>query len=128
MGTALDDLCVAIIDDDESYCRSSSRMLRAAGIPSEIYRSAEDFLADPARGRYACLLVDVRLGRMSGLDLQEKLLAEGNVTPIIFITANDDSPARARAQRAGCAGMFLKTDDSARLLEILHGLPRADCR
>jgi FixJ family two-component response regulator len=123
MSTLLDNFCVAIVDDDESYCRSSSRMLRAAGIQSVTYLSGEEFLADSARWRFACLLVDVQLGRVSGLEVQQKLAAEGNATPIIFITAYDDPAARAQALRAGCVGMFLKTDDGSRLLDALQSLP-----
>src|SRR5688572_32348559 len=100
-----DNFCVAIIDDDESFCRSSSRMLRAAGIQSVTYSCAEEFLADPVRWRFACLLVDIQLGRMSGLEMQRKLVAEGNRTPVIFITAHDDPAARAQARQAGSLAM-----------------------
>jgi FixJ family two-component response regulator len=126
MSTRLNDIFVAIIDDDESYCRSSSRMLQAAGIQSVTYLSAEAFLADPVRWRFAGLLVDIQLGGMSGLELQQKLVAEGNATPVIFITAHDDPAARAQALRVRCVGIFLKTDDGARLLEALHSLPPMD--
>jgi FixJ family two-component response regulator len=134
MSSALDNFCVAIIDDDESFCRSSSRMLRAAGIQSVTYLSAEEFLADSVRSRFACLLVDVQLGRMSGLEMQRQLLAEGSRTPIIFITAHEDPAARVQALQAGCVGMFRKTDDGARLLDALYRLlptdstPRGDAR
>ena len=97
-----DNVCVAIIDDDESFCRSSTRMLHAAGIQSVSYPSAEEFLADPVRRRYACLLVDIQLGRMSGLEMQQALVAEGSRIPIIFITAHDDPVTRERA-RSGLA-------------------------
>ena len=129
-----DNFCVAIIDDDESFCRSSSRMLRAAGIESVTYLSAEEFLADPVRWRFACLLVDIQLGRMSGLEMQRQLLAEGNRTPVIFITAHEDLTVRAQALQTGCLAMFRKTDDGARLLDAQHGLlptdstPRRDAR
>ena len=126
MTGALEDTCVAIIDDDESFCRSSGRMLRAAGYRSVMYPSAEDFLADPARRYFTCLLVDIQLGGMSGLEMQRKLVAEGDRTPIIFITAHDEPAARAEAQKAGCAGFFRKTDDGGLMLEALRTLLPAD--
>jgi FixJ family two-component response regulator len=115
-----DRVCVAIIDDDESFCRSSNRMLHAAGVQSVAYPSAEDFFADPVRRRYACLLVDIQLGGMSGLEMQQALVAEDSRIPIIFITAYDDPGSRAQARRAGCAGFFRKTDDGALLLDTLR--------
>ena len=122
MAGALDNICVAIIDDDESFCRSSGRMLRATGLQSIAYPSAEEFLADPVNRRFDCLLVDIQLGGMSGLELQRKLVAEGRRTPIIFITANDDPAAREEALQAGCAAFFRKTDEGARLLEALRNV------
>jgi FixJ family two-component response regulator len=126
MAGALVNTCVAIIDDDESFCRSSSRMLRAAGYQSVIYLSAEEFIADPVRRHFTCLLVDIQLGGMSGLELQRKLVAERARTPIIFVTAHDEPPVRAEAMKAGCAGFFRKTDDGARLIEALRGLLPVD--
>ncbi len=125
MTDALEETCVAIIDDDESFCRSSGRMLRAAGYQSVIYASAEEFLADPVRRYFTCLLVDIQLGGMSGLDMQRRLVTDGDRTPIIFITAHDEPAARAEAQQAGCAGFFRKTDDGAQLLDVLRRLLRA---
>ena len=122
MTCALEDTCVAIIDDDESFCRSSGRLLRAAGYQSVIYASAEEFLADPVRRYFTCLLVDIQLGGMSGLEMQRKLAREGDRTPIIFITAHDEPAARAEAQQAGCAGFFRKTDDGVRMLDALRAL------
>jgi FixJ family two-component response regulator len=118
-------LCVAIIDDDESFCRSSSRWLRVAGIQSVIYPSAEEYLSDPIQRRYTCLLVDMQLGGMSGLAMQRKLRAEGDRTPVIFITAHDDPTARTEAMHAGCVAFFRKTDDGARLLEAIRGIAPA---
>jgi FixJ family two-component response regulator len=128
MSSALNNFCVAIIDDDESFCRSSSRMLRAAGIQSVTYLSGEEFLADPVRWRFACLLVDIQLGGMSGFEMQRQLVAEGNRTPVIFITAHDDPAARAQALHAGSLAMFRKTDDGARLLDALKSLPTNSTR
>ena len=120
MTSPLEDACVAIIDDDESFCRSSCRLLRAAGFRPVSFVSAEEYFADPGRQRFSCLLVDIQLGRMSGLDLQRRLITDGDPTPVIFITAHDDPAARAEALRNGCAGFFRKTDDGARILKALR--------
>jgi FixJ family two-component response regulator len=122
MSGALDNICIAIIDDDESFCRSSSRMLLAAGFQSVTYLSAEEFLADPVHQRFTCLLVDIQLGRMSGLEMQRELVVEGSRTPVIFVTAHDDPAARAEALQAGCVAFFRKTDDGACLLDALRSI------
>jgi FixJ family two-component response regulator len=126
MGSRADNFCIAIVDDDESFRRSLARMLRAAGYQLETYPSAEEFLADPAHARFSCLLVDVKLGGMTGPEMQGELASEGSRTPIIFITAYEDPVVRATAFKAGCHAFFQKTDDGARLLESLN-LVRVAC-
>jgi FixJ family two-component response regulator len=113
-------LCVAVVDDDPSLCRSLSRLLRAAGMRAVTYASAEAFLADRSAPRFDCLVLDVRLGGMSGIDLALWLAAEGATEPIIFVTAYDDAETRARAERAGCSAYFHKTDSGADVLEAIR--------
>ena len=113
-------LHVAVVDDDPSLCRSFGRLLRAAGIQPVMYSSAEEFLADTRRSAFDCLVFDVRLGGMSGIDLGLWLAAEGEAPPIIFITAYDDAETRRRAQHAGCAAYFRKTDAGAGVLEAIR--------
>lgn len=110
---------VAIIDDDESLCRSLGRLLRVAGYRCSIYHSAEQFMADSGRAAFACLLVDIQLGGMSGLEMQQYLVAEGSRVPVIFITAHDEPVMRAQAARGGCAGFFGKTESGARILDAI---------
>jgi FixJ family two-component response regulator len=81
---------VAIIDDDESLCRSLRRLLRQSGFHPPIYLSAEEFLDCSVRSRFDCLLLDIQLGGMSGIDLRRQLLSEGDMTPVIYITAHDE--------------------------------------
>src|SRR5215472_6915974 len=88
---------VAIIDDDASVNRALGRLLRSEGFETTAFESAEDFLAEPLRDSFACLLVDIQLTGMSGLDLQRHLTAEGSRVPLIFITASDDPAYRAKA-------------------------------
>ena len=113
---------IAVIDDDESLCRSMSRLLRAAHFQPVTYPSAEDFLEDTKRPKFDCLLLDIQLKGMSGLDLSRRLSAVKYDTPIIFITAHDDPQVRAQAEASGCAGYFRKTDSGA---EVLAAIGRA---
>ena len=89
---------VAVVDDDESVCRSFGRLLRAAGIQPITYPSAESFLADTKHPQFGCLVLDIQLGGMSGIELGQRLVADGGHTPIIFITAHDEPEARAGAK------------------------------
>ncbi|MGO9564600.1 MAG: response regulator transcription factor [Candidatus Korobacteraceae bacterium] len=111
---------VAVVDDDESLCRSLSRLLRAGGIQPINYASAEAFLADTKRPQFDCLLLDIQLGGMSGIELAQRLVAEGGHTPVIFITAHDDPKTRAEAEAAGCAAYFRKTDSGSEVLDAVR--------
>jgi FixJ family two-component response regulator len=111
---------VAIIDDDASANRALGRLLRGAGFEPSGFDSAESFLADPSRLAFACLLVDIQLTGMSGLELQRQLQAEGSRLPLIFITAYDDPVYRAEAIRRGCMGFFRKTDPGSLIVDALR--------
>jgi FixJ family two-component response regulator len=111
---------IAIIDDDASLCRSLGRLLRAAGFRPLSFLSAEEFLASPERPGLRCLLIDIQLGGMSGIALHRQLLAEGDTTPVIYITAHDEPSARIEALNTGCAGFFLKTDAGTAIIEALR--------
>jgi len=113
---------VAVVDDDENVCRSFGRLLRAAGIQPITYLSAEAFLADTKHPQFDCLVLDVQLGGMSGIELSRKLTAAGGHPPFIFITAHDDPDARAEAEAAGCAAYFRKSDSGAEVLEAIRRL------
>ena len=111
---------VAIVDDDASLCRSLSRLLRVAGYEPHAFHSAEDFLAEADPTRFACALVDVQLGGMSGLELQRTLATRGDPTALIFITAHDEPAVRDEAVQHGCAAFFSKTDDGQRILDAIR--------
>ena len=111
---------VGIVEDDENARRSLVRLLRAAGMQPTTYASAEDFLADSRQPRFACLVLDMQLLGMSGLDLQRQLAAEGVATPVLFITAHDDPRVRAQAMASGCVGFFRKTDAGSDLLDAIR--------
>ena len=109
---------VAVVDDDDNFCRSLSRLLRAAGMQSITYDSAEAFLADSKHPRFDCLVLDVNLGGMSGIELGRRLVAEGRSAPFICITSHDDPGVRADAEAAGCAAFLRKTD--AGVLDVIR--------
>ena len=110
---------VAVVDDDNNICRSFGRLLRVAGFQPVTYPSAEAFLGDTKRPRFDCLVLDVQLEGMSGLELRDRLSAVKDSTPVIFITAYDNPAVRAEAEAAGCAGYFRKTDAGALVLEAI---------
>ncbi len=111
---------VAVVDDDESLCRSFSRLLRAARFQPITYPSAEAFLADAKHPRFDCLVLDIQLEGMSGLELSQRLATVKDGIPIIFITAHDDPKVRAQAEAIGCAGYFRKTDSGADVLAAIR--------
>jgi len=111
---------VAVVDDDESICRSFGRLLRAAGLQPVTYDSAESFLADTKHPQFGCLVLDIQLGEMSGIELARRLSAEGERTPVVFITAHDDPEARSAADALGCSAYFRKTDSGKEVLETIR--------
>ena len=113
-------LYVAVVDDDENFCRSLGRLLRAAGMHPVTYASAEEFLADKKHPLFDCLLLDVHLGEISGIELGQRLAAEGHHAPFICITANEDPETRARAEAAGCAAFFQKNESGAAVLDAIR--------
>ena len=105
---------VAVVDDDESFARALGRLLRASGFEVVLHPSAEAFLrADPLR-RPDCLVLDIHLGGMSGLELQQQLAALGSTLPIIFVTAHDEPELRRQAEKAGCVAVLAQTGSPGR--------------
>ena len=117
--SASSNIYVAVVDDDESLCRSLSRLLRLAGFQPISYPSAEAFLADTKHPQFDCLVLDIRLGGMSGLELFRQLAAQNTHPPVIFITAFDDPEMLAHAKALGCAGYFRKTTPGAVIVEAI---------
>lgn len=107
---------VGIVDDDESVRRALQGLITAAGFRGLTFASAEDFLNSGEQEQYACLIVDIRLLGMSGLELQAKLNAGHYRIPIIFITANGDAEVRLQALRAGAVEFLTKPFDQGALL------------
>jgi FixJ family two-component response regulator len=112
---------VAIVDDDESVQLALRDLIESDGLPAICFCSAEQFLDSQARSKVACLIADVRMPGMSGLELQAKLKAERRCPiPVVFITAHGDAEMRIHAMREGAVEFLSKPFDDAILLEIVH--------
>ena len=111
---------VAIVDDDESVQHALQDLIESDGLSALCFGSAEQFLGSEARGKAACLIADIRMPGMSGLELQAKLKAERCRIPVIFITAHGDAEMRIHAMRQGAVEFLSKPFDDAVLLEIVH--------
>src|SRR5258707_14219029 len=99
---------VMIVDDDESMRRAARRLIKSSGFAVETFASAEDFLGSGRLDATACLVLDVQMPGLNGLELQSRLMSEGHQIPIIFITAFDDENVRAQALRAVAIGFLVK--------------------
>ena len=111
---------VVVVEDDLPTLKAIGRVLRAGGFETATYSSAEAFLAFPPDRAAACLLLDVQLGGMSGLDLQRELKARGSKVPVIVMTAFDDGCTRDEARRIGCAGYLDKVGEIDGLLNLIR--------
>lgn len=111
---------IAVVDRDESVGRSLGRLLRASGFQSVVYQSAEAFLADQQHPHFDCLIVDVELDGMSGIDLQEQLVSAGRRIPTILVTAREEAGIDESALRVLGAASMRKSDPGAALLATLR--------
>jgi len=107
---------IAIVDDDESVQRALQDLIEADGLSARTFGSAEDFLESGLQCTAACLITDIRMPGMSGLELQAKIKADGCKTPIIFITAHGDAKVRVQAMREGAVEFLMKPFDDQVLL------------
>jgi FixJ family two-component response regulator len=111
---------VAVVDDDESVRESLTDLLKEFGFAVQVFSSAEEFLASESIGDISCLLLDIAMPGMTGLDLQRELKVRRYEIPTIFITAQKDEAARARAFEQGAAEFLLKPFSDTALLEVLN--------
>jgi FixJ family two-component response regulator len=110
---------VAIVDDDELFRRSIERLVRSVGFRVEVFGSAEEFLERGDMDRTACAILDMKLPGMSGLDLQQRLIATPTPIPIVFVSAHDEAMMQANALRAGAVAFLRKPFDNRTLLDAL---------
>jgi FixJ family two-component response regulator len=111
---------VSIVDDDASVRVAMESLVRSQGMIAFAFESAEDFLRSPRADDSACLVTDVQMPGMSGLDLQDRLIAQGNRIPIIFITAFPEQSIRRRAEAGGALACLEKPFGGRTMLELLR--------
>ncbi|SEF10292.1 Response regulator receiver domain-containing protein [Rhizobiales bacterium GAS191] len=111
---------VSIIDDDASVRVAMEGLVRSLGFVACAFESAEDFLRSPRVDETSCLITDVQMPGMNGLELQSHLLAQGRRLPIIFITAFPEQSIRQRAQAAGALAFLEKPFDGETMVGLLH--------
>ena len=111
---------VAIVDDEKAVCRAIGRLVTSAGFKSEIFSSAEEFLRSCRERQPDCLILDLSLPGMSGLELQQQLATDRCRTPIVVVSAHDDPLSRSQALQGGAVAFLGKPFDDEALLQAVH--------
>ncbi len=99
---------IAVVDDDPCILRALDRLIRSHGWLARVFSSTTEFVASASVTPPDCLILDVQMPRMSGLEVHQRLLEQGCKFPVIFMTAHEDPNAEAEAGRSGAAGFFYK--------------------
>jgi FixJ family two-component response regulator len=118
-------LMIAIVDDDEAVRIATRHLVNALGYETQAFASAEEFLQSLAQDQWSCIISDVNMPGLNGLELQRRLVAQGRNIPFIFVTAFPDRAIRDRALKAGATGFLSKPFASGDLIACLD---RALCR
>lgn len=111
---------IFVVDDDPSVRTAVKRLLASVGLPCETFGTALEFLKRAEHGVTGCVLLDVRMPGLSGMDLQRILRADGNELPIIFVTAHADVPMTVRAMKAGAMEVLTKPFEEQALLDAVN--------
>jgi FixJ family two-component response regulator len=111
---------VYVVDDDSAIRRALSRLLRVLGLDTQVFASPQEFLDAARRDTASCLVLDVRLPDVSGLDLQQQLAAKRATLPIIFITGHGDIPMSVRAMKAGAVEFLTKPFREQDLIDAIQ--------
>jgi FixJ family two-component response regulator len=111
---------ISIVDDDESVREATKGLVRSLGYGAATFASAEDFLQSNQINETECVISDVQMPGLSGVELQSQLIARGNRTPVIFVTASTEERTRARALKAGAIGVLSKPLNEERLIEYIQ--------
>ena len=115
---------VAVVDDDEFVRTATGSLIRSLGLRVTTYSSAEEFLASSWLDKADCLVTDVQMPGMSGLELQERLQAQGRDLPVIVITAFPEERVRRQAESAGAVGFFAKPYDGQLMVNCIDAALR----
>lgn len=110
---------VFVVDDDESVCKSLERLMKSVGLDVRTFTSAESFLNQECHNVPGCLVLDVRMPGIDGLELQKKLATSGSQIPIIFISAHKDDREREKGLRAGAVAFLQKPFDARDIIELV---------
>lgn len=113
-------LFVAVVENDQAMLTALGRLLRASGYAAQLYPSAERYLQRAEKNRVACLILDIDLGGLSGIELQQMLVDAGNAPPIVFVTSHTQDRFETAAQELGCLAYLRKPVDSGDLLRALE--------
>jgi FixJ family two-component response regulator len=113
-------MVIAIVDDDAGVLRALGRLLSAYGYRTELFGSAEEFLSSEAKSKAACLITDIDLGNMSGLELARQLSAEGTRLPVIFISGSRVDEYRKQVTELGCVAYLQKPIASDLLIAAIE--------
>ena len=117
---------VFLVDDEPALLKALTRLLKTEGFQTQSYQSASDFLAAEKTDQPACLVLDVSMPEMTGMELQQHLLAEDSLISIIFLSGNGDIPMSVRAIKSGAVDFLTKPVKDSELLTAIHlGLKRA---
>jgi FixJ family two-component response regulator len=111
---------VVVIEDDPASQKTLARVLHAGGFEPAVYSCAEEFLTSRPEAAAIALLLDLHLGGMSGLELQDQLKKEGSSVPVIVITGFDDDRSRERAEQLGCVAYLRKPCEAETILTLLR--------
>jgi FixJ family two-component response regulator len=119
---------IAIVDDDQAIREALEDLLVSLGYRALLFASAEDFLDFPGRSGVDCMVVDVRMGGLTGLDLQAVLNARGERSPMIFMTSYTDEATRSKAMAGGARGFLEKPVDAEVLIACLESVLHESAR
>jgi len=113
-------ILIYVVDDDASVRKSLKMLFRSADMEVKTFEAAEDFLKGQLREENTCLISDMKLKGLSGIELQQQLAERGIKIPVIFLTAFDSNEIRQQAKQAGAAAYFRKPVDDQALLDTIH--------
>jgi FixJ family two-component response regulator len=111
---------IYIVDDDKSVLKAMKRLIRSMDMDVKTFASGQEFLDSGFKDQNACLIADIKMPVMGGMELQKKVVAKGSKMPVIFITAFDSKNLRSQAKEAGAAGYFQKPVDGQALLDLIQ--------